>query len=98
MEEKPSALRAGEDEPVELVSMQVVGQGLREGPSVPRRVRMSRAEPTPPPPRRTYFGSWMKTPVIRRSHLSNPPNRPLLIHAYHATCLLPPSATASLNP
>jgi N-methylhydantoinase A len=67
--EKTYGHRAGEDEPVELVSIQVVGLGLRTGPNVPRRVRMSRAEPEPPPPRKAYFGKWMKTPVIRRSDL-----------------------------
>ena len=68
--EKTYGHRAGADEPVELVSIQVVGQGLRDGPSVPERVRPSRPEPTPPPPRRAYFGSWIETPVMRRSDLS----------------------------
>ena len=40
--EKTYGHRAGADEPVELVSIQVVGQGLRDGPSVPERVQ---AEP-----------------------------------------------------
>src|ERR671930_324106 len=52
--EKTYGHRAGADEPVELVSIQVVGQGLRGGPSVPQRVRSSRAEPKPPPPRSAY--------------------------------------------
>jgi N-methylhydantoinase A len=70
--EKTYGHRAGEDEPVELVSIQVVGQGLRAGPSVPERVRPSRPEPAPPPPRRAYFGpesTWIETPVLRRSTL-----------------------------
>lgn len=61
-------------EPVELVSIQVVGQGLRDGESVPERVRPSRPEPAPPPPRKAYFGAetgWLETPVLRRSDLSN---------------------------
>ena len=48
--------RAGADEPVELVSIQIVGQGLRQGAGVPERLKPSRAEPQPPPPRRAYFG------------------------------------------
>ena len=47
--EKAYGHRAGADEPVELVSIQVVGQGLREGASVPERVRPSRPESAPPP-------------------------------------------------
>jgi N-methylhydantoinase A len=89
--------RAGEDEPVELVSIQVVGLGLRAGPSVPKRVRMSRPEPDPPPPRKAYFGAWMKTPVIRRSDLSRSRKGPLIIEEYDATCVVPPGASAQLD-
>ena len=39
--------RAGPEEPVELVSIQVVGQGLREGSGVPERVLQSRSETRP---------------------------------------------------
>ena len=37
--------RAGPDEPVELVSIQLVGSGLREGGGVPQNVKSSRVEP-----------------------------------------------------
>ena len=37
--------KAARAEPVELVAMQVVGLGLRDGSGVPERVRSSRAEP-----------------------------------------------------
>ena len=37
--------RAGADEPVELVAIQLVGPGLREGCGVPQHVRPSRSEP-----------------------------------------------------
>lgn len=89
--------RAGEDEPVELVSIQVVGLGLRTGPNVPKRVRMSRPEPSPPPPRKAYFGSWMKTPVLRRSDLAKPRHGPLIVEEYDATCVVPPGARAELD-
>ena len=95
--EKTYGHRAGADEPVELVSMQVVGQGLREGPSVPERVKPSRAEPKPPPPRRAYFGSWIETPVLRRSDLAQPRSGPLIIEEYDATCVVPPRAKAQLD-
>jgi N-methylhydantoinase A len=97
--------RAGPDEPVELVSIQIVGQGLREGAGVPERVQPSRAEPGPPPPRRAYFGDdgngraagWIETPVLRRSDLASGRNGPLIVEEYDATCVVPPGATASLD-
>ncbi len=93
--------RAGPDEPVELVSIQVVGQGLRPGASVPERVRSSRAEPAPPPPRQAYFGTehgWIQTPVLRRSDLTETSRPgPLIIEEYDATCVVPPQARASLD-
>jgi N-methylhydantoinase A len=92
--------RAGPEEPVELVSMQVVGLGLREGSGVPQRVRPSRAEPAPPPPRRAYFGperGWIATPVLRRSDLAAGRAGPLIVEEYDATCVVPPGATARLD-
>ena len=95
--EKTYGHRAGADEPVELVSIQVVGQGLREGTAVPERVRASRTEPTPPPPRKAYFGSWIETPVMRRSDLSKAKEGPLIVEEYDATCVVPPGAQAELD-
>ncbi|HTN27444.1 MAG TPA: hydantoinase/oxoprolinase family protein [Burkholderiales bacterium] len=98
--EKTYGHRAGPDEPVELVSIQVVGLGLRDGPSVPERVRASRAEPQPPAPRRAYFGAetgWRGTPVIRRSDLSKARGGPLIIEEYDSTCVIPPGASAALD-
>jgi N-methylhydantoinase A len=92
--------RAGPDEPVELVSIQVVGQGLREGAGVPERVRPSRPEPEPPPPRPAWFGAehgWVETPILRRSDLALARVGPLIIEEYDATCVIPPGARASLD-
>ncbi len=97
--EKTYGHRAGPDEPVELVSIQVVGQGLRENGGVPKRVKPSRAEPNPPPPRRAYFGEsgWIETPVLRRSDLTTIRQGPLIIEEYDATCLVPPGASAGVD-
>src|SRR5213083_2645644 len=95
--EKTYGHRAGADEPVELVSIQVIGLGLREGAGVPERVRPSRAEPEPPPPRRAYFGSWIETPVMRRSELARPRSGPLIVEESDATCVVPPGAKAELD-
>jgi N-methylhydantoinase A len=95
--EKTYGHRAGADEPVELVSIQVVGQGLRDGPNVPERVRASRGEPPPPPPRPVYFGSWIETPVVRRSDLAKGVKGPAIVEEYDATCVIPPGARAELD-
>jgi len=98
--EKTYGHRAGPEEPVELVSIQVVGQGLREGAGVPERVRSSRPEPEPPPPRPAWFGAehgWVETPILRRSDLTRPRAGPLIIEEYDATCVIPPGASASLD-
>jgi N-methylhydantoinase A len=92
--------RAGPDEPVELVTIQVVGQGIRAGAGVPDRVRPSRAEPPPPPPRRAYFGAergWIETSVIRRSDLSTALAGPVIVEEYDATCVVPPGWHATLD-
>ncbi len=98
--EKTYGHRAGPDEPVELVAMQVVGLGLRDGAGVPERVRSTRAEPEPPPPRPAYFGpeaGWIETPVLRRSDLGDGRAGPLIIEEYDATCVVPPGAHAGLD-
>jgi len=92
--------RAGAAEPVELVSIQVVGQGLRSGPAMPASVIVSRREPRPGPPRRAYFGAthgWLETPILPRSALAKPGKGPLIVEEYDATCLVPPGASARLD-
>jgi N-methylhydantoinase A len=92
--------RAGPEEPVELVSMQVVGLGLREGSGVPERVRPSRPEPEPGPSRRAYFGSdhgWVDTGVRRRCDLAQPVRGPVIVEEYDSTTIVTPGATAHLD-
>jgi len=98
--EKTYGHRAGTEEPVELVAMQVIGFGLRDGVGVPERVRSTRAEPEPPPPRPAYFGpdaGWVETPILRRSDLAAGKAGPLIVEEYDATCVVPPGARASLD-
>jgi N-methylhydantoinase A len=98
--EKTYGHRAGPDEPVELVTIQVVGQGVRTEAAVPERMHASRAEPAPPPPRRAYFGAqtgWVQTAVIRRSELCSPRTGPLIVEEYDATCVIPPGWRAQLD-
>jgi len=103
--EKTYGHRAGPDEPVELVSIQIVGQGVREGADVPDRVQPSRAEPVAAPPRPAYFGpehggpaqGWIETPILRRADLATRRLGPLIVEEYDATCVVPPGAAASLD-
>jgi N-methylhydantoinase A len=92
--------RAGPDEPVELVAIQVVGAGPRQDGAVPERVAAGRPEPAPPPPRNAYFGDahgFIETPVLRRRDLASRRPGPLIIEEYDATCLVPPGAHCELD-
>ena len=93
--------RAGPDEPVELVSIQVVGQGLREGSAVPRGVLPRHSETESAPPRRAFFGAehgWIETPIVDRSDLATRRAGPLIVEEYDATCLVPPEQLPSSTP
>jgi N-methylhydantoinase A len=88
--------RAGPEEPVELVAIQLVGSGLRQGGNVPDAVTSSRSGATTPGSRRAYFGEhgWLETPVLTRADLASPRTGPLIVEEYDATCLVPPGARA----
>ncbi len=86
--------RAGKDEPVELVSVQIVGRGISDRPRVPGRVMLvdGTAASARPSARRAYHGpeqGWLETPVLRRGDLVGRVAGPAIIEEYDATCLLP---------
>jgi N-methylhydantoinase A len=93
--------RAGPEEPVEIVNIQVVGQGLPDRPRMPDRLSLSRwARGGDLPPRQAYFGpqvGWRETPVLDRADLATPRQGPCIIEEYDATCVVPPRAHASLD-
>jgi len=92
--------RASADEPVELVSIHVVGRGLRENAGVPERVYPSRGGTVQGMPRQAWFGpgiGWAETPVLRRSDLEGGRTGPLIVEEYDSTCLVPPGARAELD-
>ncbi len=89
--------RAGPDEPVELVAIQLVGAGLREGPGVPQSVAPSRRNGGKSTSRKAYFGDesgWLETPVLSRADLDGPRRGPLIVEEYDSTCVVPPGARA----
>jgi N-methylhydantoinase A len=92
--------RAGPEEPVELVAIQVVGMAAQEGGTVPERVVVGRDGLSAPAPRRAYFGpdhGWIDTPVLRRSDLAAARPGPLIVEEYDATCLVPPGARGEVD-
>jgi N-methylhydantoinase A len=89
--------RAGPDEPVELVAIQLVGSGLREGSGVPQNVASSRQEGAKQASRSAYFGDehgWLETPVLSRADLATGRAGPLIVEEYDSTCVVPPGAHA----
>jgi N-methylhydantoinase A len=93
--------RAGSDEPVDLVSLRVVAEGVPSSPRVPDRLRLDRdVRGGPPTGRRVYFGperGWLDTPVIQRADLATPRRGPCVVEEYDATCVIPPGATGALD-
>jgi N-methylhydantoinase A len=100
--EKTYGHRAGADEPVELVTLKVVGRGV---PDTPRAALAANAElpqgvPIEEPLRRAYFGpaqGWRDANVFNRGDLVAPRAGPCIVEEYDSTCIVPPGAGASLD-
>ncbi len=81
--------RAGPDEPVELVSIQLIGVGPARGR---RRAAASRRAAATAPrqaSRHAYFGDsygWLETPMMSRADLAAGRAGPLIVEEYDATC------------
>ena len=93
--------RAGPDEPLELVNIQVIGYGVSDRSRVPGKIVTDRPEAGErPAPRSAYFGAgdgWLDTPVLFRADLETPREGPAIIEEYDATCVVPPRAKAALD-
>jgi len=95
--------RAGPDEPVEIVSLRVVGRGVSDRPRVVDRPAADTAPRAPQAPatmRRVYFGAqagWLTTPILSRADLATPREGPAVVEEYDATCVVPPGARAALD-
>jgi N-methylhydantoinase A len=94
--------RAGVEEPVELVSLEVIGRGI---PETPRAASAAAASLAPDiaiaePARRAYFGpaqGWLEARIVNRSALKAPHAGPCIVEEYDATCLVPPGWNARLD-
>jgi N-methylhydantoinase A len=92
--------RAGPDEPVEIVTLLVVGRGVPDKPRVPNAIRINRAEAKSKTKRRAYFGpshGWREVSVLTRSDLKTKKKGPFIVEEYDATCIVPIGASASLD-
>ena len=93
--------KAGPEEPVEIVSIQVVAQGIREEAQVPDTIQSSRGEhQARPAAREAYFGpatGWVTTPVLRRGDIDAGIDGPAIVEEYDATCVVPPHAKARVD-
>jgi N-methylhydantoinase A len=92
--------RAGAEEPVEIVSLRVIAQGVSDRPRVPETIRIDRPGGGDRPMRRVYFGpglGWRETPILDRPALATPRVGPCIIEEYDATCVVPPGARATLD-
>jgi N-methylhydantoinase A len=93
--------RAGPDEPVEIVSLRLLAQGIPDRPRVPERLQIEggRAD-AEPRTRRVYFGpdhEWLATPIVGRGDLAGGRRGPCIVEEYDATCVVPPGARAALD-
>jgi N-methylhydantoinase A len=92
--------RAGPEEPVELVNIQVVGQGLGRSTGANRRIELVGRAEKRTGSRRAYFGpkrGWHEVRVLGRDDLRRSRSGPFIIEEYDATCLVPPGWRASLD-
>ncbi len=93
--------RAGPDEPVELVNIQVVGLGIDDRPRVPDKLDAAAyGDRDLPPARQAYFGpeaGWLETPVLHRTDIETPREGPCIVEEYDATTVVPPGTKAMLN-
>jgi len=90
-----------DDEPVQIVSLKVIGRGIPEHARVPERVQRDREQAAGETVRRAWFGpehGWRETTVLGRGALSASPRPgPLIVEEYDATAVVRPGWSARLD-
>jgi N-methylhydantoinase A len=94
--------RAGADEPVELVTLKVVGHGVLDVPRAALAARAALPEGVviAQPLRRAYFGpahGWRDAHVFNRADLAESRPGPCIVEEYDSTCVVPPGSGATLD-
>ena len=95
--------RAGPGEPVELMTLKVVGRGISDPPhaALGARAEPSRRVSAAPGLRKAYFGAaqgWCEARVLDRADLASLCPGPCIIEEYDSTCVVQPGAAAALDP
>jgi N-methylhydantoinase A len=94
--------RAGADEPVELVTLKVIGRAI---PDAARSALAANANlvggvAASGTTRKAWFGAnygWLDAKVFDRADLATPQSGPCIVDEYDSTCVVPPGWTASLD-
>jgi len=88
-------------EPIQFVSLKVVGRGIPDRARIPSRVSRAREVIARPGERRAYFGpdlGWRPTRLLPRAALSSAPQPgPLIIEEYDTTTVVRPHWSARLD-
>jgi N-methylhydantoinase A len=94
--------RAGAAEPVELVTLKVVGRVFADAKRnlLVANARLPDGVRIAVPERPAYFGpahGWLVSRVINRVELSTPHAGPCIVEEYDSTCIVPPGWLARLD-
>jgi N-methylhydantoinase A len=88
-------------EPLQFVSLKVVGRGVPDAPRVPQRVARAREVIARQGSRRAYFGpeiGWQPTRLLPRTALDREPlPGPLIVEEYDTTTVVRPGWSARLD-
>ena len=88
-------------EPLQFVSLKVVGRGASEVPRVPKRVARAQERLAREGTRRAYFGparGWLEARLLPRVALSaRPVDGPAIVEEYDSTTVITPGWRASLD-
>ena len=88
-------------EPLQFVSLKVVGRGASDVPRVPKRVARAQERLAREGTRRAYFGperGWLQTRLLPRVALAaQPVDGPAIVEEYDSTTVIAPGWQASLD-
>ena len=90
-----------DSEPLQLVSLKIVGRGISDKPRVPDRVARAQERIAKQGIRRAYFGpeaGWLETRLMPRVALTTEPTPgPLIVEEYDATTVVRPGWNARVD-
>jgi len=100
--EKTYGHRAGLEEPVELVTLKVVGRGVPDMPraALAAQAALPKGVVIAEPRRQAYFGpahGWQEARVVNRADLAEVRQGPCIVEEYDSTCVVPPGTAACLD-